>query len=332
MTTFDMILLFIAGLLLIIKGGDWFVDSSIWIAKKTHIPSIIIGATIVSIGTTIPELCVSTFSIIKSLNITDPTLIASYNEMAVGNAIGSMLCNIALILALVLCIRPPKTEKSFNWKAIFLFLATLALTIFTILDGEIVLWEGITLLIAFVAFITLNLIEARQQVKLHNSDNDNDDLNQKPIKVIGTLFLGAAAIALGANLLVDKGQALATLAGIPTQIVAVTFVALGTSLPELVTAITSLKKKDADIGIGNIIGANIINCTLLIGLASTISGSLPIDYITKTLAIYVLMAITSVLIFPPLFKSKTYRWQGYVMLALYFGFMVYNVIYVAQGI
>jgi cation:H+ antiporter len=119
--------------------------------------------------------------------------------------------------------------------------------------------------------------------------------------------------------------------GVDTQIVAITFVAVGTSLPELVTSITALRKKNSDIGVGNIIGANIINSTLLIGLCGTISGgNLAIDWITRYVACAVMLAITLVLIIPAAVKNKTYRWQGIVMLALYFGYMAYNIIYVTR--
>ncbi len=333
MEIFLAVLLFVVGLLMVVKGGDWFVDGAIWVAKKTHIPSLIIGATVVSIGTTIPEICVSTISVIKGLS--NPSLQASLNEMAVGNAVGSMMCNIALILALVICIRPPFAEKNgFRSKAIYLTGVTVLLVIFTLTGNSINLVEGILLLVLFVGFIALNVFEAVKTLKKGTSadidEDDEDEKPQKPYIMILKLIVGAAAIGFGANFLVDKGQFLAEKMGIPTQIVAITFVAIGTSLPELVTSITALRKKDANIGIGNIIGANIINSTLLLGLASVIGGhnGLPIDYVTRTVAIFVLLAITLVLVIPPFIKQKTYRWQGIVMLGLYFGFMAYNIAYV----
>lgn len=334
MDIFLAVLLFIVGLLLVIKGGDWFVDGAIWIAKKTHIPSLIIGATVVSIGTTIPEICVSTISVIKGLS--NPALQTSLNEMAVGNAVGSMMCNTALILAIVLCIRPPLAEKNgFRSKAIYLTGATVLLIIFSVTGNSINVVEGSILLVLFVGFITMNVIEAIKIMKKGNAaevEGEEEEKPQKPYIMILKLIVGAAAIGFGANFLVDKGQFLAEKMGIPTQIIAITFVAIGTSLPELVTSITALRKKEANIGIGNIIGANIINSTLLLGLASVIGGKngLPIDYVTRTVAIFVLLAITLILVIPPFIKQKTYRWQGIVMLGLYFGFMAYNIYYVLQ--
>lgn len=331
MGTFLAVLLFVVGLLLIIKGGDWFVDGAIWVAKKTGIPSLIIGATVVSIGTTIPEICVSVISVIKG--ITNPAVATSLNEMAVGNAVGSMLCNIALILALVICVRPPVAEKNgFRSKAIYLAGVTVLLVVFAVTNQGINVIEGVVLLALFIGFIVMNVLEAKSALKkgLVEEKEASEKKEQKPYIMILKLILGAACIGVGANLLVDNGQKLAETIGIPTQIVAVTFVAIGTSLPELVTAITSLRKKDANIGLGNIIGANIINSTLLLGLASVIGGSgLPIDYVTRTVAVYVLLGITLVLLIPPFIKQKTYRWQGIALLAAYLGFMAYNVYYVA---
>lgn len=331
MEIFLAVLLFVVGLLLIIKGGDWFVDGAIWVAKKTGIPSLIIGATVVSIGTTIPEICVSIISVIKG--ITNPALATSLNEMAVGNAVGSMLCNIALILALVICVRPPMAEKNgFRSKAIYLAVVTALLVVFAVTNQGINVIEGAVLLALFIGFIVMNVLEAKSALKkgLVEEKELSEGKEQKPYVMILKLILGAACIGVGANLLVDNGQKLAEAIGIPTQIVAVTFVAIGTSLPELVTAITSLRKKDSNIGLGNIIGANIINSTLLLGLASVIGGSgLPIDFVTRTVAVYVLLGITLVLLIPPFIKQKTYRWQGIVLLAAYLGFMAYNVYYVA---
>lgn len=334
----DVITLFIVGLVLIIKGGDWFVDSAIWFAKKTGIPSMIIGATIVSIGTTIPEVCVSLISVIKGLSANDVVAVESLTQMAVGNSIGSMMCNIGLILAIVLCIRPPKVDgKSFSIKAFYLVGVTVLLTVFAWTKNMVELYEAIILLVLFVGFITINVIEAKKTMKTTNNAEEialgkEEAKRQNSAKMIAFFLIGAGCIGYGANLLVDKGQILANLMGVDTQIVAITFVAIGTSLPELVTSITALRKKDANIGLGNVIGANIINATLLLGLCSVVSGQgLAIDWITRTIAVFVCLAITLALVIPAVIKKKTYRWQGIALLALYFGFMIYNVIYVIQG-
>lgn len=336
MEIFIAALLFVIGIALIVKGGDWFVDGAIWVAEKTGIPSIIIGATVVSIGTTIPEICVSVIAVVQGL--ADPSLSASLNEMAVGNAVGSMLCNISLVLALVVAVRPPAAEKSgFKAKALYLVAVTALLTVFALTGAAISVAEGAVLLVLFAGFIVLNVLEAKRALKngMREAGLETGDATaekKKPVVMIVKLLLGAAGIGVGAKLLVDKGQFLAEIIGIPTQIVAVTFVAIGTCLPEMVTSITSLRKKDSDIGVGNIIGANIINSTLLLGLVSVIGkDGLPIDYVTRTAALAALMAITLVLTVPALIKQKTYRWQGFVMFGLYCGFMAYNIYYVVAS-
>lgn len=329
------VLFLIIGLVLIIKGGDWFVDSSTWIAKVLGVPEIIIGATIVSIGTTLPELLTSLIAVVKGMQSADAQAIQSLNEIAVGNAVGSMLCNIGLILALVIAIKPPKAEgNSFLSKGIALIIATVCMCVFALTDSKIVLWEGIVLLVFFIAFMTMNVVEAvkdnKETARLVQIGEQEKAVVEKDKKVIAKnsifFIIGAGAIAFGAICLVSTAQTLCLKMGISSQIVGVTVVAIGTSLPELVTSITSLKK-GSDIGIGNIIGANMINCTLLIGLISVVTGSgLPIDNITKNVGVWVLLGITALLLIPTMIKKKTFRWQGATMLATYLGFMIYNVI------
>lgn len=332
------LLLLAVGFVLIIKGGDMFVDASTWVARALRVPEIIIGATIVSIGTTLPELITSVTSVVKGMASGDAALVEGYNAIAVGNAVGSMMCNAGLILALVMLIKPPATEgRSFAVKGIYLLCISAALGIFAVTGGGIALWEGIVLLSFFVLFIGLNLYEAaagNKKVKQISVQETQDcEAVAKDGKTIAknVLFfiLGAAAIALGAMLLVDNAQNICVSVGIPQQIVGVTVVAIGTSLPELVTSLTSLKKGNQNIGLGNIIGANVINATLLLGLVSCITGKgLPIDWITKNVAVWVMLAISVLLIVPSVITKKTSRWQGAAMLALYLGFMVYNVIYI----
>ena len=337
------ILLLAVGFVLIIKGGDFLVDASIWMARALKVPEIIIGATIVSIGTTLPELITSTTSVIKGMTEGNAALVEGYNVIAVGNAVGSMMCNIGLILGIVMLIRPPKTEgKSFAIKGIYLLCVSVVLCIFALTNGAIELWEGIVLLVFFVLFIGINLYEAAVSAKSAPALPEQSGAGQGSasaaaetvakdaktvIKRVLQFVIGAAATALGAMLLVDNAQSLCVGIGIPQQIVGITVVAIGTSLPELVTSLTSLKKGTSDIGLGNIIGANIINATLLLGLISCITGQgLTIDAITKNVAVWVMLGISALLIVPSVIGKKTYRWQGAAMLALYLGFIVYNII------
>lgn len=333
MEIFLAILFLAVGFVLIIKGGDLFVDSSIWLAKRTGIPEIIIGATIVSIGTTIPEICVSTISVIKGLK--DPLLATSFNEIAIGNSVGSMLCNTALILAIVMMIRPPKTEgKSFIEKAVALILILIILIIFVMTGGALSPLEGVALLILFLGFMYMNYKDAKREMLVEKNACQMEEekklaKEKNTVKMVTLFFVGAAAIGVGAFLLSTYGEKLARMMGVPAQIIGVTIIAIGTSLPEFVTSITALRKGNCQIGLGNIIGANIINATLLLGIATVISGKgLPVDDVTKNVALWVLLAITLTLCIPAIIKGKTMKWQGYALLAMYLGFITYNIILV----
>lgn len=327
-------LLLIIGLVLIIKGGDIFVDASVAVARALRVPEIVIGATVVSIGTTLPEIITSATSVIKGMAANDAALTAGYNSLAVGNAVGSMMCNAGLILGIVILARPPRAGKGFAVKGLFLIAVTAVLSVFSFTEGSISMWEGIALLALFVVFTGINIYDASASSRVEATGTKfsgvvAEVLPKEKIKAKDVAFfaLGAAAIALGATLLVDNAQSLCLEAGIPQQLVGITVVAIGTSLPELATALTSLNKGASDIGLGNIIGANVINATLLLGLVACITGSaLPIDNVTKNVAVWVSLAITAILVLPSVFTGKTYRLQGFAMLALYLGFIVYNAV------
>lgn len=332
---FTLVLLVI-GMILIIKGGDLFVNSAVWIAEKTGIPQLIIGATIVSGGTTLPELLVTLMAAISGMQ--NPEQAVSYNEIAVNNAIGSMLCNIGLILAIVLTFTVVKTEgKTYSEKAVFVLGATVLLSVFMLTGGEITVFEGIILLLIFILFIYINIHDAQRQIRAEpikdnetkNETGETKKENRSSVKIIALFIVGAASIAIGARLLVDNGVDLAAWLGIPAQIVGVTVIAVGTSLPELVTAVTSLKKGTAHLSVGNIFGANILNATLLLGTASVVTRQgMPIDTITKSVSIWILLAITFIAVVPGIFNKKTKQWQGLAVLCLYVLFVAVNVILV----
>jgi cation:H+ antiporter len=311
---FLVFLLFIAGFVLIIKGGDYLVDSAIKIAKATGIPEIIIGATIVSLATTLPEFMVSVIAASKG-NI----------AFAVGNATGSMLCNCGLTLALALAV----SEITAKGRALPFKVASLAfsaiLAYFCIaFDNKLDIWEGCVLLVGFAAFMALNIIEAKHDAAV--TKENGICKKEKPSKSVILLFLlGAVGIGVGAWLLVDYGTKVAGLLGVPAHLIAITMVAIGTGLPELVTGLTSLKKRKANLCIGNIIGANIINGTLLLGLVSLIGNGIRIEA-ELIYSLPVLIALSLILAIPLLYKKRTYKWQGYAMFALYAAFLAYNII------
>lgn len=229
------ILLFIVGLVLLIKGGDWFVDGATGLAHRFHVPEILIGATVVSIGTTLPEVMVSATS-----------AVSGHGEIAYGNAIGSVICNTALIAALTIAIRPSEADrKSLRTPVIFFFVAAAFYAAIAYTNGAFTRLAGIVLLAMFVLYMVLTVRQSfRDTVRAGGADEAIDGTPSMG-KDILLLVVGAAFIAVGANLLVNNGTLIAQGLGVPESVIALTFVALGTSLPELVTAITSLVKATA---------------------------------------------------------------------------------------
>lgn len=324
--------LFILGLILLIKGGDWFVDGATGIAHKLHIPELIIGATVVSIGTTLPEVMVSATS-----------AISGHGEMSYGNAIGSIICNTALIAAITIAVKPSKVDpKSFRLPVLFFFGTAIFYAIISYTTGYFSRIVGIILLSIFVIYMIVLIMQARKSIKEekqiqeeHPQPETTEQSNSKKqtIKDILFLIIGAVLIAVGANLLVDNGTKIATSLGVPESVIALTFVALGTSLPELVTAITSLVKGHGALSLGNIIGANLFNLVLVSGMSITlmpfaipqekmlagINASLLID-------IPVMLCVMAIMVLPTLFKGKLSRIQGILLLLIYAAFCVFQFI------
>lgn len=265
------ILLFAVGLVMLIKGGDWFVDGASGIARRFHLPELLIGATVVSIGTTLPEVMVSAQG-----------AIAGSGGMAYGNAIGSIICNTALIAAITITVRPAKIErKALITPVIFFFIAAVFYCFVAYFFGEFSRLVGIILLCMFVIYMVTVVLQMKKNpaksepseicAEIGESGTEAAAKKKVPVKELVLLVSGAAVIAVGANLLVDNGTAIAQTLGVPDTVIALTFVALGTSLPELVTAITSLVKGHGALSLGNIIGANLFNLVLVSGVSTVIS-------------------------------------------------------------
>ena len=432
------IILFIVGLLCLVKGGDWFVDGATGIAHRFNMPEILIGATVVSIGTTIPEVMVSSTA----------ALTAGASDMAYGNAIGSIICNTALIAAITMTFRPAAVEKdSLKMPIAFFFVATAIYVGVAYATGYFSRPVGIMLLAIFVAYMILcvkqakesmdgaknaaaagaekgagaekdagagvnntvnsgadisitgsvdsaevngatrnavvseatgiedddddiigitttpydpegtrmtddyiqNVLEPLKNPKSEDGENPDDsgktgaedvgttedkaksETKKELLMDIGKLILGAAVIAVGAHLLVDNGTLIAEAAGVPQTVIALTFVALGTSLPELVTAITSLVKGHSDLSLGNVIGANLFNLVLVSGLAITLAPfKVPVD---KTIAgmnaslvvdIPVMITVMLIMCLPALIKGRIYRAQGACLLTIYAGYVIFQ--------
>lgn len=320
-------LLFALGFLLLIKGGDWFVDGATGIAKKFHLPELLIGATVVSIGTTLPEVMVSASS-----------AVSGHSEIAYGNAIGSIICNTALIAAMTVAIRPSKVDReTLKIPVFFFFLSAAFYLAIAYTGGHYSRISGMVLLLIFVVYMTVTVRRALKDSRLtenQKAKEQNDSKEQAPaLKNIILLVLGAALIAVGANLLVNKGTLIAQHFGVPESVIALTFVALGTSLPELVTAITALVKGHGALSLGNIIGANLFNLVLVSGLSVTLSPfSLPssktVAGMNASLVIDtpLMLAVMLILTVPTLIRGKLSRIQGIILLALYAGFCAFQFI------
>ena len=315
------ILLFAVGLLLLIKGGDWFVDGATGLAHRFHLPDIIVGATVVSIGTTLPEVMVSATG-----------AMLGQGAMAYGNAIGSIICNTALIAAISVACNPgPVNVKTMKMPVIFFFSSAALYCVAAYLLGDFPRWMGLVMLAIFVVYLVLNI---RQGFKNPDDIADEEDTDTKPHSLpmeLVLLVVGAALIAVGANLLVEHGTIIAQTLGVPETVIALTFVALGTSLPELVTTITSLKKGHASLGIGNVIGANVFNLVLVSGVAVTLApfevpvGKLLLGHnASLVLDIPLMLIVMLLLTVPALTRKKLERWQGILLLCIYAAFCLFQ--------
>lgn len=297
-------LLFTAGLILICIAGDRLVDAAAAIARKAAIPQIVVGATIVSLGTTLPEILVSTTA-----------AFGGSAAIAAGNAFGSIICNTALIAGLSQIIRPVRQvgAASIAWRSFFFFLVIGAMEICGGVKGAYGRPFGVLLLAAFVVYACLT-------VRLSSGEECEEEAEGgEDISIPKQLFLLALCAVLlyaGANLLVDNGILIAQSLGVPERVIAVTFIALGTSLPELVTSMASLIKGYGNVGLGNVIGANILNLLLVIGIPAAVQG-IPLERQTILVDIPLSIAVMAVLLGPILIRKKTFRVQGIVLLGIY---------------
>lgn len=307
------IILIIIGFVLLIKGADFLVEGSSKIAKRFHIPEIVIGLTIVSIGTSMPELFVSVTSALEG-----------HSDMAMGNVVGSNICNLLLILGLSTVIRAVKFQRETRLIEIPMCLAlTIIFTILCNTGAGITRPESIILLALFVMFIIYTIVMAKKGEKFDEKGEEEkeelvqDDGKISILKNIIYIILGIVGLKIGGDLSVDNSVIVAQTLGISEQIISLTILAIGTSLPELVTSVTAAIKGNSDIAIGNIIGSNIFNMLLIIGVSSVIK---PITYNTAyNMEMFILIAATILLslfpIIPP--KNRMNRWNGLVYLALY---------------
>ena len=308
-------LLLAAGLALIIKGGDFFVDAATWIAEVSGVPKLIVGATVVSVATTLPELLVSSM--------------AAYEgsvDMAIGNAVGSVTANTGMIMAIgIICIPAVIKRSDYLLKICLLLGASTLIVVVGYIWGEIGLAASIVLILLFFAAMYENIHHAVTAMRSGKEEKLGPE--QKTGKIIAVnivkFILGAAGIIFGARLLVDNGTTIATIAGVPERVISVTIIAIGTSLPELVTTITAIVKKQGSLSVGNIIGANIMDLTMIMPICCLISGSsLPVNPSVAKIDFPACLICGTVAMIPSLFTKKFSRWQGILLLVIYVAYLV----------
>lgn len=329
MEAFLIYVLFALGLLLIIKGGDWFVSGATWVAEVTLIPKFIIGATIMSLATTLPEIMVSSIAVMEAheaimAQLPDAVAFASGKVgMAVGNAIGSFICNTGLILAIGTMFMPSEAdERKFKTEAVIIGLAVVSLIALTY-SGTLSSRGSIILLAVFALYIFKN-------AKSFRADLEYEDFSERPPSdrktvIVNILKIAAGALFLfiGSRLVVNNGSDIAKSWGISESIIGITMVAIGTSLPELVTTVIAIIKKQPSMSVGNIIGANVIDIALILPLCSLIYGEfLPISKQNIFLD-FPMAALVAVIAFvPTIFARKFYRWQGVLLFLIYAAYLL----------
>ena len=304
-------IVFIAiGFLMLMLGAQWLVDGASTFARKYHIPEIIIGLTIVSIGTSMPELMVSLTSAING-----------HADISIGNVIGSNLCNLMLILGLTSLIVPlvfSKTTKKYDIP--IMIASTILVFIVANLDATISRFDGLILSAVFICFIVYTIKLAKKSM----TDLKNSDTNVTKKDILISFFkvvLGILLLKYGADISVDNAVSVATILGVSEKVIGVTIVAIGTSLPELITSVVAGIKGEIDIAIGNIVGSNIFNLLFILGASSIIS---PIAYSLSYNTEFILLIIVSFLLLVFANKSKKNtmtRFNGLLYLLIYSGYM-----------
>ena len=314
MEIFLMYLLFAIGLVLIIKGGDFFVDAAAWLAEVSGIPHFIVGATVVGFATSLPEIIVSVIA-------------AAQNDvdMATGNAIGSVTANTGLIMGISLIFMPLAIRlKDYLPKILLLIFSIVAVWLFGI-SGYISFVASIVLVALFAVFVWENVSSAKKQLAQGVSEEKSEPVTKAVVaRKIFLFIIGCTGIIGGSELLVNYGTAIATSLGVPTRIISISAVAIGTSLPELVTTITAIRKKQDALSVGNILGSNIIDITFILPPCMlAYGGSLPVSQGTLWVDLPALMVLSLICFVPTFFTKKFSRWQGVLLLVVYMIYLVY---------
>lgn len=295
------VVLLVAGFVLLIKGADWFVDGSSAVAAKFGIPQLVIGLTIVAMGTSAPEAAVSIAAAVNGSA-----------EITIGNIVGSNILNILIILGLSSVITAIAVARSTICYEIPFMIAITGILLLLGLDGSIGLVDGIILLVLFAAYLTYLFIMAKKDKDKESGEGVSMSVPRSIIFII----VGLAMIILGSNLTVDAASYIASALGLSERFIGLTIVALGTSLPELFTSVSAARKGNADIAIGNIVGSNIFNILFVVGLSSVI---IPVPFAANFIfdTIIAIAAAVLLLVCCLIGKNKLKRWAGIAMLISY---------------
>ncbi|WP_028517058.1 calcium/sodium antiporter [Ruminococcus flavefaciens] len=304
-------ILLIVGFILLIKGADFFVDGSSAVAKRLKVPALIIGMTIVAMGTSLPETSVSVSA-----------SVLGKNDLAISNAVGSNIFNLMVVCGVcaVLCPMAIGRETLKKDLPFSIIVAGVLLALGTI-TGTVMRWGGIILLALFAIFLYM-MISSAKKARDAGELTEEDEYKIMPVwKCLVCIVGGAAAIAVGGKMVVDGASDIARAFGMSDNLIGMTIVALGTSLPELVTSIVAARKGEVDMALGNVVGSNIFNILFVLGIASTIS---PIAFtMQNTIDTAVLIAMSLLVLILCLPKKKLLRWHGALMLAVYAGYTTY---------
>lgn len=306
-----MYVLLIAGFVLLIKGADFFVDGSSAVAKRLKVPALIIGMTIVAMGTSLPETSVSVSA-----------ALAGKNDLAISNAIGSNIFNLMVVCGVCAVLCPMvigresmKKDLPFSVGAAAVLIGLGAFT------GTVMRWGGVILLMLFVFFL-YTMISSAKKARAAGEATDEEEYKIMPMwKCLLFIVGGAAAIAVGGKMVVSGASDIARTFGMSDNLIGMTIVALGTSLPELVTSIVAARRGEVDMALGNVVGSNIFNILFVLGIAAAIS---PIAFTVQNTidaAVLIAMSLMVLLLCAP--KKKLVRWHGGLMLAVYAGYAAY---------
>ena len=308
---------FFIGLILICKGGDWFVDAASKISETLGIPKYVVGATIVSFATTMPEIIVSAAAALKG-----------HSAMAIGNAVGSVSANTGIILAISLLFLPAAIKRQDYIIKTILYVGTLVLLLISFKDRVFDWSDCILLLLAGILFLIMNIKNAFQErnkgFQRKNQKNDSKTQKKECWKMFVWFFIGAVAIVAGSEILVKSACEIAEKLHISEEIISVTIVAMGTSLPEFVTTVTAIIKKESSLSVGNIVGANMIDSAFILPVCTLLGGkSLPVSTQMALIDMPVCILVSVVALFPMLYRNKIARIDGVFTLLIYSSYLIY---------